>query len=174
MTQADGAVAAADTRIRVGSITPCLTFSSRCEEALNLYVSLLPDARIRDLQRWPEGGPAGGGVMSATLELGGQTYHAFDGGETFAFSEGVSFMVTCATQADIDRLWDRLTAGGGEPGRCGWLKDPFGFSWQIIPEDLGDMLGNPAGGNSGRALEEMLKMDKLDIATLRAAYAERA
>jgi predicted 3-demethylubiquinone-9 3-methyltransferase (glyoxalase superfamily) len=89
-------------------------------------------------------------------------------------SEGFSLMVTCSTQEEIDRLWDGLTAGGGEPGRCGWLKDRFGLSWQVIPADLGEMLGNPAGGNTRKAGEAMMGMNKLDIAALRAAYSSAA
>ena len=155
---------------QVQSITPVLTFSEHTEDAINLYVSLFPNSRIVNIVRSDGGLIPAGNVMSATFELDGRPYSAFDGGASFNFSEGFSFMVTCSTQDEIDRLWDALTANGGEPGRCGWLKDPFGLSWQIIPADLGEMLSNPAGGDTRRAGEAMLKMDKLDIATLRAAY----
>jgi len=159
-----------NAHVHVHSITPVLTFSERTEEAINLYVSLFPNSRIVNMLRSDGGLIPAGNVMSATFELDGRPYNAFDGGASFNFSEGFSFMVTCDTQADIDRLWDRLTENGGEPGRCGWLKDPFGLSWQIIPADLGEMLGNPAGGDTRKAGEAMLKMNKLDIAALRAAY----
>lgn len=159
------------TATRVQSITPVLTFRERTEEAINLYVSLFPNSRVVNMVRSDGGLIPAGRVMSATFELDGRPYNAFDGGESFAFSDGFSLMVTCATQDEIDWLWNRLTEEGGEPGRCGWLKDRFGLSWQIIPADLGGMLSNPAGGNSQKAGESMMKMSKLDIAALRSAYA---
>ena len=159
-----------DTGVGTQSITPVLTFREGTEEAINLYVSLLPNSRVVNIVRSQGGLIPAGQVMSATFELNGRSYNAFDGGATFAFSEGFSLMVTCVTQEEIDRLWTGLTEGGGEPGRCGWLKDRFGLSWQIIPADLGEMLSNPAGGNTQRAGEAMMKMNKLDIAALRAAY----
>ena len=162
--------ATADTRAHVQSITPVLTFRERTAEAVDLYVSLFPKSRILNMVRSDGGLIPAGQVMHATFELDGRTFNAFDGGDSFAFSEGFSLMVTCATQEEIDRLWNGLTAGGGEPGRCGWLKDPFGLSWQIVPAELGEMLGNPAGGNTQKAGEAMMKMNKLDIAALRAAY----
>jgi predicted 3-demethylubiquinone-9 3-methyltransferase (glyoxalase superfamily) len=155
---------------QVESITPVLTFKAGTEEAINLYVSLFPNSRILNIVRSEGGLIPAGAVMTATFELDGRPYNAFDGGDSFAFSEGFSMMVTCRTQEEIDRLWDALTADGGEPGRCGWLKDRFGLSWQIIPTDLGEMLSNPAGGNSHKAGEAMMKMSKLDVAALRAAY----
>lgn len=170
MSQATTTTGAPDTTVRVQSITPVLTFKDRTEEAVNLYVSLFPNSRIVDVVRSDGGLIPAGQVMSATFELDGHPYNAFDGGGSFSFSEGFSIMVTCGTQNEIDRLWDRLTENGGEPGRCGWLKDRFGLSWQIIPADLGEMLSNPAGGNTQKAGEAMMKMDKLDIAALRAAY----
>lgn len=154
----------------VQSITPVLTFKDRTEEAVNFYVSLLPNSRVVNIVRSDGGLIPAGQVMSATFELDGRPYNAFDGGGSFSFSEGFSMMVTCGTQDEIDRLWNRLTEDGGEPGRCGWLKDRFGLSWQIIPVDLREMLSNPAGGNTQKAGEAMMKMDKLDIAALRAAY----
>jgi predicted 3-demethylubiquinone-9 3-methyltransferase (glyoxalase superfamily) len=168
------AATAPDARQRVQSITPVLTFKERCEEAINLYVSLFPNSRILNVVRSDGGLVPSGQVMSATFELDGRAYNAFDGGDHFTFSEGFSLMVTCATQQEIDRLWDALTANGGEPGRCGWLKDPFGLSWQIIPADLGEMLSNPAGGDTRKAGEAMMQMNKLDIAALRAAYNQRS
>src|SRR5262249_12026808 len=108
-------------------------------------------------------------LLHATFRLGGQEYTAFDGGETFAFSEAFSFVVTCETQDELDRIWDRL-CDGGQPGPCGWLTDRFGVSWQVVPSDLNEMFGNPSGGNARAAMQAMLKMGKLDIATLRRAY----
>jgi len=160
----------ADTSRDVHSITPVLTFKDRTEEAVNLYVSLFQNSRVVNMVRSDGGLVAAGQVMFATFELDGRPYNAFDGGGTFSFSEGFSMMVTCATQNEIDRLWERLTEDGGEPGRCGWLKDRFGLSWQIVPGELGEMLGNPAGGNTKKAGEAMMTMNKLDIAALRAAY----
>jgi predicted 3-demethylubiquinone-9 3-methyltransferase (glyoxalase superfamily) len=113
-------------------------------------------------------------VMHAIFELDGREYTAFDGGPTFSFSEGMSIVVTCATQEEIDRLWAGLTAGGGVEGPCGWLKDRFGLSWQIVPEVLGEMLGDSKSGNSGAAMQAMLKMNKLDIAGLQRAYRSAA
>jgi predicted 3-demethylubiquinone-9 3-methyltransferase (glyoxalase superfamily) len=155
---------------QVQSVTPVLVFKANTEEAINLYVSLFPNSRLVNVVRSEGGIVPAGQVMQATFELDGQRYNAFDGGPTFAFSEGFSFMVVCNAQEEIDRLWDRLTADGGEPGPCGWLKDRFGLSWQVIPADLGEMLGNSAGGNTRKAGEAMMKMSKLDIAALRAAY----
>ena len=155
---------------QVQSVTPVLVFKANAEEAINLYVSLFPNSRLVNMVRSEGGMVPAGQVMQATFELDGLRYNAFDGGSTFAFSEGFSLMVVCTTQVEIDRLWDRLTADGGEPGRCGWLKDRFGLSWQVIPADLGEMLGNSAGGNTRKASEAMMTMNKLDIAALRAAY----
>lgn len=156
----------------VQSITPVLAFKQGTEEAVNLYVSLFPNSRVVNLVRSDDG--AGGHVLVANFELDGRPYNAFDGGEHFAFSDGFSMMVTCETQEEIDRLWDALTAGGGEPGPCGWLKDRFGMSWQVIPSDLGRMLSDTVAGNTQRAGEAMRQMTKLDIATLRAAYESAA
>ena len=161
---------ASDTRAHGQSITPVLTFRERTAEAIDLYVSLFPNSRILNMVRSDGGLIPAGQVMHATFELDGRAYNAFDGGDSFAFSEGFSLMVTCTTQKEIDRLWNSLTEDGGEPGRCGWLKDRFGLSWQVVPAELGEMLGNPAGGNTQKAGEAMMKMNKLDIAALRAAY----
>jgi predicted 3-demethylubiquinone-9 3-methyltransferase (glyoxalase superfamily) len=170
MTQSDTATITTPPGSQVQSVTPVLVFEANAEEAINLYVSLFPNSRLVNLVRSEGGMIPAGQVMQATFELDGLRYNAFDGGPTFAFSEGFSLMVVCTTQVEIDRLWDRLTADGGEPGRCGWLKDRFGLSWQVIPADLGEMLGNPAGGNTRKVSEAMMTMNKLDIAALRAAY----
>jgi predicted 3-demethylubiquinone-9 3-methyltransferase (glyoxalase superfamily) len=150
--------------------TPCLTFKDHAEDAINFYVSLFPNSRIVSLVRSDGNGPIPKGqVLSASFQLDGHDYTAFDGGPSFSFTEGFSLMVTCETQEDIDETWDRLSEGG-EPGPCGWLKDRFGVSWQVVPAELGKMLGNPAGGNTAGMMQALLKMGKLDIATLRRAY----
>ncbi len=153
-------------------IRPCLTFKEGAEEAVNLYVSVFPNSKVLSLQRYEQdGGPIPKGkLLNAAFELDGREYTAFDGGESFAFSEGISMMVTCKTQQEIDRYWTKLTANGGEEGPCGWLKDRFGVSWQIVPEVLGELLGDSKSGNSEAAMHAMLKMKKLDIAALQAAY----
>ena len=152
-------------------IRPCIVFNDRAEEAINSYVSTFPNSRVVSIQRGEADGPiAKGKVMSATFELDGREYTAFDGGPTFTFTEGFSLMVTCKTQEEIDKYWNKLIAGGGEEGPCGWLKDRFGLSWQIIPEVLGQMLGDSKSGNIEAAMQAMLKMKKLDIAGLQTAY----
>jgi predicted 3-demethylubiquinone-9 3-methyltransferase (glyoxalase superfamily) len=154
------------------SIRPCLTFKDQAEEAINLYVSTFPNSRIKEMTRVEADGGyiPKGKVMGAIFELDGREFRAFDGGATFAFSEGISLDVTCKTQEEVDRYWSRLTSGGGEEGPCGWLKDRFGVSWQIVPEQLGQMLSDPKSGNSEACMNAMMKMKKLDIAELERAY----
>lgn len=152
-------------------IRPCIVFDDRAEEAVNFYVSLFPGSRIIDVQRSTTDGPvAKGKLMGATFELDGREYLAFDGGPSFKFSEGVSLMVTCKSQEEVDRYWAALTADGGEEGPCGWLKDRFGLSWQIVPEVLLHMLGDRESGDSQAAFQAMLQMKKLDIHELEKAY----
>jgi predicted 3-demethylubiquinone-9 3-methyltransferase (glyoxalase superfamily) len=153
------------------SVRPCLVFSARAEEAVNLYVSLFGNSKVLSMMKSDGNGPISDGrLLHAVFTIDGREYTAFDGGPTFTFAEGVSLVATCDTQEEIDHLWSRLTENGGEPGRCGWLKDPFGMSWQIIPSALGEMMSDPDHGDSAKVMEAMLKMDKLDIATLRQAY----
>ena len=153
-------------------IRPCLTFVDRAEEAVKLYVSVFPNSKIVSMQRVEsDGGPIPKGkLLNATFVLDGREYVAFDGGPSFTFTEGMSLMVTCDTQAEVDRYWTRLTEGGGEEGPCGWLKDRFGVSWQIVPSVLGDLLSDSKHGNSEAALQAMLQMKKLDIVALQKAY----
>lgn len=152
-------------------IKPCIVYVDRAEEAINFYVSLFPNSRILSLQRSGADGPiAKGKVLGATFELDGREYLAFDGGPSFSFSEGVSLMVTCENQEQVDRYWSGLTADGGEEGPCGWLKDKFGLSWQIVPEALMQMLNDTSAGDSQAAFQAMLKMKKIDIAELEHAY----
>ena len=149
---------------------PHLAFADRGEEAINFYVSLIPNSRVIDVQRYGEGGPVPAGSLQwAVFELDGRAYTAFDGGPTFRFEEGFSLFVTCDTQDEIDGLWDAFSDSGDE-GQCGWIKDRYGLSWQVVPAALMEMMGNPAGGNVGAMVQAMLKMKKLDIAGLRAAY----
>jgi predicted 3-demethylubiquinone-9 3-methyltransferase (glyoxalase superfamily) len=152
-------------------IRPCIVYKDSCEEAIKFYVSLFPNSKIVSLTTSQTDGPvAKGKVLGAIFQLDGREYMSFDGGETFNFSEGISLMVTCKTQEEVDRYWSALTANGGEEGPCGWLKDRFGLSWQIVPEALTQMLSDPQSGDSRAAVEAMLKMKKLDIATLQRAY----
>lgn len=152
------------------SVRPCLSFSDRAEEAITFYVSVIRNSRILSMQRSDGSGPIpAGSLLSASFELDGREYMAFDGGPSFSFTEGFSLMVTCDTQDEIDELWTRLSEGG-EEGPCGWLTDRYGVSWQVIPAELGQMLGDSTSGNSQKAMEAMLQMRKLDLAALRQAY----
>jgi predicted 3-demethylubiquinone-9 3-methyltransferase (glyoxalase superfamily) len=152
-------------------IRPCIVFADRAEEAIRFYVSLFPNSKVLSMQVSESDGPVPKGrVLSAEFQLDGREYTSFDGGPTFAFSEGFSLMVACKTQEEIDHYWNRLTENGGEEGPCGWLKDRFGLSWQIIPEVLGRLLGDAENGDSQAAMQAMLKMKKLDIAALEGAY----
>ena len=145
-------------------ITPFLWFDTQAEEAMNLYASIFKDSKILSIHR------AQGRVMSVLFELEGQQFMALNAGPMYKFSEAVSFFVGCETQAEIDELWAKLTADGGAPGRCGWLKDKFGLSWQVVPTALTGMLGDKDGAKSGRVVNVMMQMDKLDLARLQQAY----
>lgn len=146
-------------------ITPFLWFDDNLEEALNFYTSVFENAKIIDVQRM--GGPEAP-VITATFELEGQTFHALQGGPQFKFTEAISFFVACDTQAEIDDKWAKLSAGGQEQ-MCGWLKDKFGLSWQIVPSNLQSMLNHPDPAKAQRAMQAMLKMVKLEIPTLERA-----
>jgi prepilin-type processing-associated H-X9-DG protein len=146
-------------------ITPFLWFDGHVEEAPTLYSSIFENATIHDVSR----SQATGAVTSATFELDGQRFIAFDGGPYLAFSGAISFFITCEAQAEIDRYWERLS-DGGEPQRCGWLRDRFGVTWQVVPAILGGLLAGEDDAGAARARSAMLAMDKLDIAALRAAY----
>jgi predicted 3-demethylubiquinone-9 3-methyltransferase (glyoxalase superfamily) len=152
------------------TVRACLTFAQNAEEAINFYVSLFRNSKIVSLLRSDAGGPLPeGALLHATFQLDGQEYTAFDGGPSFAFSEAFSLVATCETQDELDEMWARLSAGG-EEGPCGWLTDRFGVSWQVVPAALGRMMGDPVSGNPGKVMEALLKMRKLDIATLEQAY----
>jgi predicted 3-demethylubiquinone-9 3-methyltransferase (glyoxalase superfamily) len=171
VTQTGAQTAAASKKTMVQSITPCLVFKERAEEAVNFYVSLFDNSKVVSMVR-SEGNEKmpQGTLMHAIFELNGREYTAFDGGPSFSFAEGISLMVTCETQEEIDKLWTALTADGGEEGPCGWLKDRFGLSWQIVPAALGQMLSDSKHGNTAKALDAMLQMKRLDIAALQHAY----
>jgi len=149
------------------TITPFLWFDTQAEEAMKFYASIFERSKVLDVSR------AQGRVMSVTFELEGQKFLALNAGPHHTFNEAVSFFVGCETQEEIDRFWDKLTADGGSPGRCGWLKDKFGLSWQIIPNALGSMLSDSDRGKAQRTLDAMLQMDKLELARLKAAHEGR-
>jgi predicted 3-demethylubiquinone-9 3-methyltransferase (glyoxalase superfamily) len=152
-------------------ITPFLWFDSNAEEAVNFYVSIFKNSKVGKVTRYGESGPGKKGtVMSVTFQLDGQEFFALNGGPLFKFTPAISFFVNCKTQEEVDDLWERLSAGGRKD-RCGWLVDKYGLSWQIIPSVLGEMLGDKDAERSQRVMKAMLQMDKLDIATLQAAYA---
>jgi len=155
------------------SITTFLTYDTQAEEAAKLYTSLF-GGKITDTMRYPAGGPQPeGAVLSVTFELLGQTYIALNGGPSFTFSQGFSLMVQVETQAEIDRLWTKLLENGGKPVQCGWLVDKFGVSWQIVPKQLGEMLSHKDRAKSGRAMQAMMGMQKLDLAKLQTAFEGR-
>lgn len=147
-----------------------LAYVDQAEEAAQLYVSLFPGSRIRGITRYGEGAPMpAGSAMTVEFELGDREFVALNGGPYFQFSEAISISVECEGQQEIDRYWDGLSEGG-EPGQCGWLKDRFGVSWQIVPDSLGALLGGTDAARAKRVMETMLGMRKLDVAVLRAAY----
>jgi predicted 3-demethylubiquinone-9 3-methyltransferase (glyoxalase superfamily) len=151
-------------------ITPFLWFNDQAEEAMNFYTAIFKNSKISSVSRYGEGGPGPqGSVMTATFELDGQEFMALNGGPLFTFTEAISFFVNCETQAEVDELWGKLTEGG-EESQCGWLKDKFGLSWQIVPSVLGELLNDPDAEKAGRVMNAMLQMKKIDIAGLRAAY----
>lgn len=146
------------------SITTFLTYNDQAEAAVRYYTTIFEGSKIVSTMR------AGDKVMSLTFELLGQTFIALNGGPTFSFAEGISLFVSCDTQEQIDHYWNKLT-DGGKPVQCGWLVDRFGVSWQIVPRILGDLLGDKDPQKAGRAMQAMLKMQKLDIAELKRAHA---
>ena len=146
------------------TITPFLWFDTQAEEAMTFYASIFRRSRVLSVNR------AHGKVMSVQFELEGQKFMALNAGPAFKFTEAISFFVGCESQEEIDELWTRLLADGGAPSRCGWLKDKFGLSWQIVPDALGRMLGDPDAEKSTRVMQAMLKMAKLDLALLQRAY----
>ena len=153
----------------MNTITPCLWFDTEGEDAANFYTSVFPNSKIVDVARYGEAGPrAAGTVMTVSFELDGQPFVALNGGPDFTFNEAVSFQVSCQAQEDVDSYWDKL-ADGGEEGPCGWLKDKFGLSWQIIPTALPRLLSDPDTEKAQRVMATMLEMKKIDIDALERA-----
>ena len=165
-------------------ITPCLWFDMECEEAINLYVDTFNNrpgatgsrSKIVHIQRYPEGMDdehmkgMEGKIITAIFELEGQTFQALDGGPIFKFNESISLSIECADQEEVDYFWNKFTANGGEESQCGWLKDKFGLSWQVIPTKLGELLSSPDKEKAGRAMQAMLQMKKIDVKKLQEAY----
>jgi predicted 3-demethylubiquinone-9 3-methyltransferase (glyoxalase superfamily) len=151
-------------------ITPFLWFDDKAEEAMNFYVSVFKNSKVLSLRRYGDAGPGPKGtVMTATFQLDGQNFMALNGGPHFTFSPAISLYVNCETQEEVDDLWEKLSEGGKKE-RCGWLKDKFGLSWQIVPSILGEMLGDKDPEKAKRVMQAMLQMDKIDINALKRAY----
>lgn len=153
------------------AIYPCLWFDGNAEEAAQLYTSLLPNSQIDKVWRSPADTPSGpaGMVLTVDFTLKGQRLQGLNGGPDFRFNEAISMVIECDDQAEVDRLWDALTADGGESGPCGWLKDRFGLSWQILPRELNELVADPDPERARRAMEAMLKMGKIEVEELRRA-----
>lgn len=150
------------------NVTTYLWFDGRALEAAEFYVGLFPDARVGSMSHYPDDAPhLPGEVLVVEFEIFGRPFAILNGGPGFPHSEAVSFQVACDTQDDVDRLWDALTANGGEPGRCGWCKDRFGVSWQVIPKELGELLGSSDPDVSGYAMGQMMQMNKIVVDDLR-------
>jgi len=155
-------------------ITPFLWFNGQAEEAMNLYTTVFKNSKVGEVRRCGDGGPGPkGSVMSATFEIEGQQFIALNGGPQFTFSPAISFFVSCETQEEVDALWEKLSEGG-KRDRCGWLRDKFGVSWQIIPRALGEMLGDKDPVKSQSVMKAMLQMDKINIGQLKEAYEKAA
>ena len=151
-------------------ITPCLWFDTEGEDAANFYVSLFPNSRVVSVNRYGDAGPrAAGSVMTVDFELDGQPYVALNGGPEFKFNEAVSFQISCADQDEVDRYWDKL-GEGGEHGPCGWLKDRFGLSWQVIPRQFLELVSDRDPAKSQAVMSAMLGMRKLVVSELQEAY----
>jgi predicted 3-demethylubiquinone-9 3-methyltransferase (glyoxalase superfamily) len=151
-------------------ITPFLWFDNQAEEAVDLYVSIFKNSRIDSITRYGPGGPGPeGSVMTIAFQLDGQDFVALNGGPVFTFTPAISFYVSCRSQEEVDDLWEKLSTGGAEE-QCGWLKDRFGVSWQVVPKQIGDYLGGPDPEGAARANAAMLQMQRLDVEALRLAY----
>jgi len=146
-------------------ITPCLWMNHNLEEAIDYYRSIFPDVRVEALNRMPDGT-----VITGIFEIAGQRFMGLSGGPEFQFNEAVSFYLQCEGQAEVDHYWEKLTANGGEESMCGWLKDRFGLSWQVVPKEFEEMMGGDDPAKVQRMIDAMLKLQKLDIAALREAY----
>ena len=157
----------------MSKIRPCLWFDGQAEEAADFYAAIFPDSRVGKVTRSPADYPAGstGDVLTVEFTVAGQELIGLNGGPEFRFNEAVSLSVDCEDQAEVDRLWEALTADGGEPGPCGWLKDRFGLSWQIVPRALPEMLAAADREGAARAMKAMMEMGKIDIAAVERAFA---
>lgn len=161
--------------ISMSKITPCLWFDSQAEEAANFYVSIFKNSKIKRISRYSKAGNeihgrSAGSVMTVEFELDGQTFTALNGGPIFKFDEAISFQIPCETQEEIDYFWSKLTADGGSEGPCGWVKDKFGLSWQVVPTALVDMLTDHNSEKTERVTNAFLQMKKFDIAKLKRVY----
>ena len=151
-------------------ITPFLWFDNQAEDAMNFYVSIFKNSKVGTISRYGDAGPGPkGSVMVASFELDGMQFTALNGGPHFKFTEAISLYVNCETQDEVDYFWDKLTAGGGQPSQCGWLKDKYGLSWQIIPSALPRLLSDPDGAKANRVMQAMMQMQKIDVAKLEQA-----
>lgn len=146
-------------------ITPFLWFDGKAEEATNFYLSVFKNSKLLSVMPGP-----GGKAMGTSFEIEGQKFHTLNGGPQYSFTPAISLFVNCEAQEEVDDLWNKLTAGGGKPNQCGWLTDKYGLSWQIIPSVLGRLLGDQDRVKAGRALQAMLKMEKIDIQGLQRAF----
>ena len=151
-------------------IVPNLWFDTQAEEAAQYYIDVFGSGRVLGVTRYPEGAPGEAGtVMTVEFEAGGMRFVGINGGPQFSFTEAVSFQIDCADQAEVDRFWDRFIDDGGEASQCGWLKDRYGLSWQVVPAGMGELFADPDPSRAQRAMQAMLGMRKLDVAALRAA-----
>ena len=150
-------------------ITPFLWFDGKAEEAANFYVALFEDSNVVNVSRGPDGK-----AFMVTFQLAGQEYYALNGGPRYSLTPAFSLFVHCKTQEEVDGFWDKLCADGGEESRCGWLVNKFGLSWQIIPDALGELMGDPDPAKAGRVMQAMLQMNKIELAATRQAYVEAA
>jgi predicted 3-demethylubiquinone-9 3-methyltransferase (glyoxalase superfamily) len=152
-------------------ITPFLWFDTEAEEAAKLYTSVFKNSKIVSTSRYGDAGPGPkGSVMTVAFQLDGHDFVALNGGPQFDFTEAISFQIDCRSQEEVDHFWQKLTEGGGKPGRCGWLKDRFGLSWQVVPRALPELLQASDAKKANRVMEAMLQMDKLDVKKLQEAY----
>ncbi|WP_421914729.1 VOC family protein [Mesorhizobium sp.] len=150
-------------------ITTFLWFDGQAEDAMNHYISIFENSKVLSVTRWPKGHAEEGKVLVASFELDGIQFQALNGGPQYKFTEAMSLSIDCKTQQEVDHFWARLTDGGGEPGPCGWLKDRFGVSWQVVPEQLPRLLQDPDRAKAGRVMNAMMQMGKIDIAKIEAA-----
>jgi predicted 3-demethylubiquinone-9 3-methyltransferase (glyoxalase superfamily) len=151
-------------------IVPNLWFDTQAEEAAHYYIDVFGSGRVVSVARYPEGAPGPvGSVMTVEFEVGGLRFVGINGGPEFPFTEAVSFQIDCADQAEVDRFWDRFISDGGQESQCGWLKDKYGLSWQVVPAGMAEVFADPDPARAQRAVQAMLGMTKLDVAALRAA-----